>query len=453
MKLGFSRLSLCATAAVMTGILALVPWQPAAGEDPGFFAAPDFNELPPAIEVVSERTTDGVRVTEMYFAGAPFNEQPTRIYGFYCRPEQEGKYPAVLELHGAGLGKLGPEAGIEYAKNGFCCFVMDWAGPNPNRVAAGVPHSTYYKPEVDKTKTPPSGWKGFGPHLDGRRNGVMFARRAVMLLKSKPEVDPDRLCISGMSAGAYLTLLILGAEPSFQAAAVKYGRGFINDLYFGGYFGPQYLYGKEELDIWLAALDPKHSISRYTARVLMLSGTDDIFFAMPGVLMTYRAIPTDKRLLMFPNENHGHVGNVAIPLSWFKSALGMAPAWPTVETPTAQIDQGKVRLTVSATGPTRIAKVSFWVKRMPKANFQFGMGDKKKPETIAKWIEVPATAVANAWTAEIPGPDAEEQVIAYAMVTDESGIQDSSNTVELPDYPQWRGMATEKSRAASAKAP
>ncbi|MFZ2657016.1 MAG: acetylxylan esterase [Victivallales bacterium] len=418
-----------------------------AGDD--FFPVPDFKELPPDIQVVSEKTDAGVKVTEMYFAGAPFNGKPTKIYGFYCRPEKDGKYPGVLEIHGAGLQKLGPESGIEYARNGFCCFVMDWAGPAPKRVEAGVQHSKFEAvgnmarplPEAEKSKAPPHGWKSFGPEVDGIRNGVMFARRAAMLLKSKPEVDADRLCVAGMSAGAHLALLILGVEPSFKAGAVKYGRAFIRDLYFGGYFGPMVMCSREEQDAWLAVLDPKHNIGKYKASVLILSGTDDIFFWMPGVLATYRAIPADKRLLMLPNDNHSQVGNVPIPLSYFKSVLGMSPAWPTVARPTAKIDGSKAVLSVEVTGPTKIAKGSFWVKRMPKAIFDFGPGRKDKPETQVKWIEVPAAAKGSAWTAEIPSPAADEQVVAYAMAEDEGGVKDSSDTVELPDYPQWRGLA------------
>ena len=128
--------------------------------------------------------------------------------------------------------------------------------------------------------------------------------------------------------GAHLTLLILGAEPSFKAAAVKYGMGFIRDIpipgCFHGYFGPIAICPKEEQDAWLAYLDPKHNIGKYKASVLMLSGTDDIFFAMPAVLATYRAIPTEKRLLMFPNENHGYVGNVRSRSPGSRRSL----AWP-----------------------------------------------------------------------------------------------------------------------------
>ena len=441
--------------AVMAAAICSICFTTSASEPPvdrdAFFAVPGFNDLPPDIKVISEKSENGVKITEMSFAGAPFNCAPSRIYGFYCRPEKEGKYPGVLEIHGAGLMKIGPEAGIEYAKNGFCCFVMDWAGPAPRRLEAGVPHSEFKAvgnmaralPEEEKAKAPPHGWRTFGPEVDGIRNGVMFARRSVMLLKSKPEIDAERLCVAGMSAGAHLTLLILGVEPSFKAGAVKYGRAFIRDMpgYFGGYFGPLVLSGKKDQDDWLAYFDPKHNIGKYKASVLLLSGTDDIFFWMPGVLATYRAITTEKRLLMFPNENHGYVGNVPIPLSWFKHVLGMAPAWPAVGNPSAKTDGDKTTLSVDVTAKTKIVKVSFWVKRMPKAVFRFGMGEKDKPETHAKWIEFPAVASGSSWTVQIPAPASGEQVVAYAMVEDENGVKDSSDTIELPDYPQWRGVA------------
>lgn len=217
-----------------------------AGDD--FFSVPDFKALPPDVQVVSEKTEEGVRVTEMFFAGAPFNGQPTRIYGFYCRPEKDGKYPGVLEIHGNGLKTLGPGAGIEYAKNGFCCFVMDWAGKMGEyyrKVPRRPPYSEFeaagkmlrFLTEEEKKQTHPvkTGLRLIDPAADSIRNGVLFARRAAMLLKSRPEVDPDKLCVSGMSAGGHLTLLILGVEPSFKVAAVKYGNAFIRDLpdYFG----------------------------------------------------------------------------------------------------------------------------------------------------------------------------------------------------------------------------
>lgn len=67
------------------------------------------------------------------------------------------------------------------------------------------------------------------------------------------------------------------------------------------------------------------------------------------------------------------------------------------------------------------------------------MGNKEKPETLVKFIECPEDTAGDARTANIQAPAAHEHTVAYAMATDEGGIQASSDTVELPDYPQWRG--------------
>ncbi len=456
-KSGIHSLRSWAGAVAFAVVSVAVPGNLSAGDHADYFAVPDFKELPPAIEVVSEKTEDGVTVTELYFAGAPFNGAPTKIYGFYCRPEKDGKYPGVLEIHGAGLQKLEPKSGIEYARNGFACFVMDWAGPTAKRVEAGLPTSMFKasgtlaramkdaQGNVDKAGYPPHGWKCNGPEVDGIRNGVMFARRAAMFLKSRPEVDADQLCVTGASAGAHLTLLLLGVEPSFKAAAVKYGCGFIRDIpgSFGGYFGPLYNCAREDQDAWLARLDPKHNLANYKADVLMLSGTDDIFFWMPTVLATYRAIPTQKRLLMLPNENHGHVDNWRTPLSWFKSRLGLASAWPSVENPRAAAVGENLELEVKASGLVPIANVAFWVKRMPVGKFRW-VGETGKPETFVKWVETPAVLVDGTWSATVPAPKADEQLVAYAMAADANGVRSSSDTVEIPDYPRWRGTSAFK---------
>jgi cephalosporin-C deacetylase-like acetyl esterase len=423
-----------------------------AQERAALFAVPDLQALPADVQVMSETTVEGVVVTELTLAGAPFNGQPTRIYGFYCRPDKPGRHPAVLEVHGAGLAVLSPVAGIEYAKAGFASFTMDWAGECRERKEPRKPPFSLFNSagnlartmldaqgNADKATHPPHGWKTYGPEADGIRNGVLFARRSAMFLASRPEVDPERLCISGTSAGAHLTLLVCGIEPIFKTAAVKYGRGFIRDLAFGGYFGPILMCAREQQDEWLAAFDPKHGLADYRAKMLILSGTDDIFFWMPGVLATWRAIPTDKRLMMLPNENHGQVGNWQIPLAWFRSCLGLAPAWAVPRKPTITVAGGEARLALAVQGPESVTGATFVVKRMPRAVFTWGMGDKKRPETVARWSEIPATLAGGLWSAAIPAPAEGEQIVAYANVSDAAGRMDSSDTVELPAWPAWYG--------------
>jgi hypothetical protein len=40
----------------------------------------------------------------------------------------------------------------------------------------------------------------------------------------------------------------------------------------------------------------------------------------------------------------------------------------------------------------------------------------------------------------IPAPAEGEQVIAYLLLEDETGARISSDTVEIPAYPKWRGV-------------
>jgi hypothetical protein len=271
------------------------------------------------------------------------------------------------------------------------------------------------------------------PEQDGITNGVRFALRGLMFLRSRPDVDPAQVCLVGTSAGAHLALIVAGLDPGLKAVAVKYGEGFIRDLpgYFGGYFGPITLCPKAEQDAWLAVLDPKHGMPNYKANVLLLSGTDDIFFWMPIVLKTYREIPSPKRLIMNPNDNHGQVGNTAIPIRYLKSILGQAPAFPEVAPPTIRADEKSVVLTTKASGPSKGLTISFAWKRMPLATFDYRKN----------WQIVKATAGANGeWTAEIPASHNQEQLVAYAIVEDETGARAASDTAEWPAYPSWRGL-------------
>ncbi|MDF3059102.1 MAG: Acetyl xylan esterase (AXE1)/PhoPQ-activated pathogenicity-related protein [Rariglobus sp.] len=403
------------------------------------FAVPDFNQLPPRVEIVSSKTQNGVVLQEVFFDGAPFNGQPTRIHGFYARPAGSAKYPAVVQLHGAGLEVLTTDAALFYAKNGFACLSIDWAGPGKERKTPRTPpFSTFTSPgnmAVEVGEGNP--WRTYGPEQDGITNGVRFVRRSFLFLRSRPEVDANKLFLSGTSAGAHLSLLVLGVEPGIKAATLKYGTAFIKDLpgYFGGYFGPLTLAPQDEQDAWLAVLDPKHGIPDYKARVLLLSGTDDIFFWMPVVLHTYRQIPSPKDLLMLPNDNHSQVTNEEVALRYYQAALGMKPALPKPSDPTVTMEGKGLRLQTKITASSPPVKVDFVVKRMPVETFRY---DEDK-ETGVKWELLPAQKKGDVWSVSIPAAQPGEQVVAYVLAEDGTGARASSDTVEIPAYPKWRG--------------
>lgn len=414
------------------GLLAL---EASAEPSGSIFEVEDFNELPPEVEILSTSEEGGVILDEITFAGAPFNGRPTRIYGYYARPAGAGKFPGILEIHGNGMGVLPSKKAIYYAQNGFACFSMDWAGPaaersNPRK----PPYSEFVSPGSRAKKLEDGQYAIHGVEVDAITNGVRFARRSLEFLRNQKEVDSAQMFVSGTSAGAHLTLLLLGLDDKIKGAVVKYGCGFVRDLpqYYGGYFKTISYAPESEQDTWLKALDPKHRLSSIRANVLMLSGTNDAFFWMPVVLKTYRELPPPKHLIMFPNDNHRHVDDEIVPMQFFKSILGLAPSFPVPQPPETAIENGGLVLRTHVTSEAALAKVSFVVKRMPRSEFQW--------MEAPPWDVIPATLKDGAWVATIADVEPGEQIVIYAHAEDTLGRPGSSDTTEIPAYPQWRGL-------------
>jgi cephalosporin-C deacetylase-like acetyl esterase len=401
---------------------------------------PSLSDLPIAMDVIAEKESNGVKLTEFYFNGPVFGGQPTRIYAFYAQPAGQGPFPAVVQLHGSGLEVLKPDAALEYAAHGYACISIDWAGPDwrgEGKLRA-KPYSEFPSEGNRARKNPETQkWQAIPLEKDARTNGIRFIRRALQFLRNRPEVDAGRLCISGMSAGAQATLGVLGLEPDIKAAAVKYGSGFIRELNWGGAYGPLKAAEKDDaggVERWISILDPKHGLKNIRAATLVLTGTDDIFYFLPAVLATWRAIPATKSLLIFPNDNHSQVGNEVIPRQWFDHVLTGSPVWPQVGEISAQSSPESLLLKVPA--GENSTGVVFWFKRMPLSEFQHGRAP--KGEKTTPWESVSAQKDGAQWIASLPPLTPTEQIIAYATVEGAAGTKASSDTVELPAKPGWR---------------
>ncbi len=399
------------------------------------FDVEDFSALPPEVKILSEKTEEGVVLSELTFQGAPFNGQPTRIYAFYARPATGDRFPGVVLIHGANLGVLKKDGAVNYARNGFACLSLDWAGPAAERKKPRQPpYSEVSSPGPMAQKLGENKFAIHGVETDLLTNAVRFILRGLEFLRNQPEVDSENLFLSGTSAGAHLTLMAVGLDPKIRGVSVKYGNAFIRDMpgYFGGYFGPLSLTPKDQQDEWLAALDPKHGFPAIRANVLMLSGTDDIFFWMPIVLESYRQLPGPKHLIMIPNDNHSTVNVETLPMKYFQSILGVSAAFPVAETPSANVEGNELLLSTTVDSKDPEPNVSFVVKRMPLSGFRW----KEDPP----WEVIPAVLEGTLWQTRLPALTPGEQIVAYANVENADGSIGSSDTLEVPDYPRWRGQ-------------
>jgi dienelactone hydrolase len=122
--------------------------------------------------------------------------------GFLYVPPGKGPFPAVLWNHGSeALPGWQPELARFYNRHGFVFFI-------PHRRGQGQSPGPYI---VDRVKAIPSQMKD---RADGDRRFIALQEEAALdveaalaALKRLPEVDPNRVVMSGVSFGGIQTLL------------------------------------------------------------------------------------------------------------------------------------------------------------------------------------------------------------------------------------------------------
>jgi dienelactone hydrolase len=235
----------------------------------------------------------GVKVRRVVFAS-----RNSEIFAVIAWPEKPGKYPGLLVLHGGG-GNAEEAKALNWAARGYVALAPDLPSvANPEK----VPNSS-------------GPWKAL-KYGDGRWaakpdasastmfDGVVAGIQSLYLLRSLPEVDLERVGVTGISWGGYMTTMVASlAGPAVKAAFSVYGCGFYELTAMGG-DGPLGKMPESERDEWLRHLDPGRRAGNMKASYFVSGATNDFFYWPPGVSATLRAIPGEKNQAFAPNANH-----------------------------------------------------------------------------------------------------------------------------------------------------
>lgn len=195
-----------------------------AGMNLAMGALPDSSRrVPLDVEVVAEELAAGYVRRRIMFA----SEADDRVPAWLLIPDgRTSKGPAMLCLHQTtGIGK-GEPAGLgglenlhyahELAQHGFVCIVPDY------------PSFGDYAYD----------FKMQGAHYDsGSMKAIWNNIRAIDLLESLPEVDPDRIGCIGHSLGGHNTLFTAAFDPRIRAAVTSCGFTAFHDYYMGNLAG------------------------------------------------------------------------------------------------------------------------------------------------------------------------------------------------------------------------
>jgi dienelactone hydrolase len=177
-----------------------------------------------------------VTIEKLYFQSKP----GLYVTGNLYRPKKpDGKYPAVLYVCGhSGKGRDGNKTafqdhGMWFASNGFVCLIIDTLqlGEIP-----GIHHGTYGKPYnhfsaygiKDKDIVENRWWwqaRGYTPAGVECWNGI----RAIDYLVERPDVDFDRIAVTGISGGGAATFWIAAADDRVKVAVPVSGMSDLQD--------------------------------------------------------------------------------------------------------------------------------------------------------------------------------------------------------------------------------
>lgn len=257
----------------------------------------DWAAMGDSVRPVTRMTHGGIPRDS--FAEAELVRYPTfdgrEIPAWLYRPQHApGPWPVVVQVHG------GPESQV---RPWFDFLTQYLVGQGHAVLAPNVRGSTGYG-------------NAYG-HLDDvekRLDSVADLAHAALWLKSRPDIDGERIAVLGGSYGGYMVLAALAFHPDLWAAGVDIVgiSDFVTFLENTSDYRRQHReseYGSLATDReLLTRISPIHHVERMTAPLLVLHGAND-----PRVPLSEAQQLVDRlremgravELLVFDDEGHG----------------------------------------------------------------------------------------------------------------------------------------------------
>lgn len=367
----------------------------------------------PAVYEAAGIQVEGVKT--LFFESVPYRGKPTRVFAYYALPERAApeKVPAMVLVHGGG-GSAFPHWVKMWAARGYAAIAMDTCG-----CISGYTGGKEDKPNTPHDHGGPPGWGGFdqvdNPVEDQWTfHAVAAVVRAHSLIRSFPQVDPDRVGLTGISWGGYLACIVAGVDPRFAFAAPVYGCGFLGDN--SGWADKFEGMGKEKAERWLSLWDPSAHLPRARLPMLWVTGTNETAYRFDSFLKTIRLPGGPQTFCVRVRLPHGH-------------PTGMAPK----EIPAlaeALFRGGNPLARITGTGREgRRLRVSFESREpvvLAELNYTTDAGEWSKRE----WRTAPAAIDAKSGTAAAEAP--EGATALYINLTDARECVVSSGVEQMP---------------------
>lgn len=242
-------------------------------------------------------------VKAIFYDGLSWKGKKTEVFAWYGVPENKHskKLPAMVLIHGGG-GTAFAEWVRLWNQRGYAAISMDLCGC--------VPKGEYANWNRHDLGGPP-GWGGFD-QIDWETEDqwtyhaiadIILARS---LIASFPEVDANRIGMTGISWGGYLNCIACGVDDRFKFGVPVYGCGFLGD---NSCWLPVFQQmGEQKANKWLDIWDPSHYLKKATMPMLWVTGTNDFAYPMDSLQKSYLATKGQHTLCIRVRMPHGHGG-------------------------------------------------------------------------------------------------------------------------------------------------
>jgi dienelactone hydrolase len=336
---------------------------------------------------------------ELYYPGEPLSGKPTRVFAYYSKPVGDGPFPAVLLVHGGG-GKAFRAWAEHWSARGYCALAMDLAGNGPKkRLPDGMPDQS------DEVK-----FRDFSDK-EVRDMWTYHAVAAVLrghnVLRSFPEVDRDRIAVTGLSWGGYLTCIVAGLDDRLKAAVPVYGCGFLHE---NSFWKPR-LDGmpSAQRERWVSNFDPSRYLAGVQCPILFLNGTNDFAYPLDSYQKCYDLVRGPKTLSVRVRLKHGHIWTFGEVDAFIDNQLTRGEPLPVLGRLTREGSTVSAPLRLEGKGGVKAAQLHYaptsgpWQKR--------------------EWKSAPAEVKGGRVTGKLPE---ERPLVYYLAVTDERGVEVST---------------------------
>ena len=280
----------------------------------------DARQEPLDIKVVKEWKEDGVVTRYVTFKVGTFKGSEARVAAYYSFPIGGSKHAAFVWSHGGGQ-RAERKRGIYFAKQGFATIDINWLG---RPLEDGIDVNTDWG-NVDPTQGPRfyskalrKSWKqnlqpdpySIDPVASPRNSNwfllTVAARRAITFLEQQPEVDSERIGLSGYSMGGMITALA-AIDPRLKAVVPFVGgSGFKHVDFPGGIKGSSIRLHLRDVQLYKTTMDASAYWPLVKCPVLFISSSNDFHSTFDRIYQSMALLKhSNWRVSTNIHQNHG----------------------------------------------------------------------------------------------------------------------------------------------------